>query len=86
MPGHDPGALPREFDVLENTYRWALAKAGSPAGIFWLCLISFAESSVFPLPPDVLLVPMVLRGATNGFVSPCSAPCRRSLAAYWDTR
>jgi membrane protein YqaA with SNARE-associated domain len=46
--------------VLEKTYRWALAKAGSPAGTFWLCLISFAESSFFPLPPDVLLVPMVL--------------------------
>ena len=60
MPGDDPGALACESDVLEKTYRWALAKAGSPAGTFWLCLISFAESSVFPLPPDVLLVPMVL--------------------------
>ena len=62
-PDTDPGALACEFDVLEKTYRWALAKAGSPAGTFWLCLISFAESSVFPLPPDVLLVPMVLATA-----------------------
>jgi membrane protein YqaA with SNARE-associated domain len=46
--------------VLEKSYRWALAKAGSPAGAIWLSVISFAESSFFPLPPDVLLVPMVL--------------------------
>jgi len=46
--------------LLEKTYRWALAKAGSPAGAIWLSVISFAESSFFPLPPDVLLVPMVL--------------------------
>jgi membrane protein YqaA with SNARE-associated domain len=26
----------------------------------WLAVVSFAESSVFPIPPDVMLIPMVL--------------------------
>lgn len=32
--------------------------AGSPHAAWWLAAISFAESSFFPLPPDLLLIPM----------------------------
>ena len=38
----------------------SLALAASPHAPWWLAAISFAESSFFPIPPDVLLVPMVL--------------------------
>ena len=30
------------------------------AALWWLAAVSFVESSVFPIPPDVMLVPMVL--------------------------
>jgi membrane protein YqaA with SNARE-associated domain len=46
--------------MIEKSYRWALAKAGSPSGNYWLGAVSFMESSFFPIPPDILLVPMVL--------------------------
>jgi len=46
--------------MLERMYRWTLARAGMPSATLWLGTISFAESSFFPLPPDLLLVPMVL--------------------------
>ncbi len=36
------------------------------AGI-WLALVSFAESSFFPIPPDVMLVPMVLANRHKAF-------------------
>jgi membrane protein YqaA with SNARE-associated domain len=46
--------------MLRNLYLRTLALAASPRAPWWLAAISFAESSVFPIPPDVLLVPMAL--------------------------
>jgi membrane protein YqaA with SNARE-associated domain len=46
--------------MLRKTYDWMMAQAHSrhaPRALFW---VSFIESSVFPIPPDVMLVPMVL--------------------------
>ena len=37
-----------------------LALSASPQAPWWLAAVSFAESSFFPIPPDVLLIPMVL--------------------------
>ena len=37
-----------------------MAQAAAPYALWMLGLIAFAESSVFPIPPDVLLIPMVL--------------------------
>ena len=33
----------------------------------WLAAISFAESSFFPIPPDVMLVPMILANRQHAF-------------------
>ena len=41
-------------------YEKVLDLAGSPKAPVWLAVIAFAESSVFPIPPDVVLAPMVL--------------------------
>ncbi len=46
--------------MLRNLYHRVLALAGSRRAGLWLALVSFAESSFFPIPPDALLVPMVL--------------------------
>lgn len=46
--------------MLRQLYQRVLALAGSRRAGLWLALISFAESSFFPIPPDALLVPMVL--------------------------
>ncbi|GEO81302.1 YqaA family protein [Pararhodospirillum oryzae] len=46
--------------MLERTYRWILAKSDSRGAPWWLGAVAFAESSVFPLPPDILLIPMIL--------------------------
>ena len=46
--------------MLRRLYDWAMGLAESrhaPAGLF---AVSFAESSFFPIPPDVMLAPMVL--------------------------
>ena len=41
-------------------YDWTLRLAGHRHAIRWMAVISFCESSFFPIPPDVMVVPMVL--------------------------
>ena len=46
--------------MLRRLYDWTLAKAAHPLAERWLALVSFVESSVFPIPPDIMLIPMCL--------------------------
>ena len=46
--------------MLQRLYDRTLALAGHRHATPGLALVSFAESSVFPIPPDVLLIPMIL--------------------------
>ena len=43
---------------MRKLYDWVLRIAASPRAVLGLFLLSFAESSCFPIPPDVMLVPM----------------------------
>ncbi len=47
--------------MLRPLINWMLDKAGSQHAAKVLAVISFAEASFFPIPPDVMLAPMVLR-------------------------
>jgi membrane protein YqaA with SNARE-associated domain len=46
--------------VFAKLYERALDWSRHPRAVWYLGAVSFAESSFFPIPPDVLLVPMVL--------------------------
>ncbi len=46
--------------MLRRFYDRVLALSADRRAPVWLALISFAESSFFPVPPDALLVPMAL--------------------------
>jgi membrane protein YqaA with SNARE-associated domain len=46
--------------MFKGLYRWTLSLAESPRATWALGAIAFAESSFFPIPPDVILVPMSL--------------------------
>ena len=46
--------------MLRNLYDRVLALSASRRAPVWLALVAFAESSFFPIPPDALLIPMVL--------------------------
>lgn len=47
--------------MLRRLYDWTMNLAGHRHAAWALGGVSFVESSVFPIPPDVLLIPMVLR-------------------------
>jgi membrane protein YqaA with SNARE-associated domain len=46
--------------VLRRLYDWTLNLAATPHALWALALVAFVESSIFPIPPDVMLIPMVL--------------------------
>jgi len=46
--------------MLRRLYDWTLSLAQTPHALWALAIVSFLESSVFPIPPHALLVPMVL--------------------------
>jgi membrane protein YqaA with SNARE-associated domain len=46
--------------MLRRLYDWCIAAADKPRALWIVALISFAESSFFPVPPDVMLIPMSL--------------------------
>ena len=46
--------------MFRRLYDWTLSLSASPRAPYALGAISFAESSFFPIPPDVVLLPMSL--------------------------
>ena len=49
-------------------YDWALAAAHKPHALWMMGAVSFAESSFFPVPPDVMLIPMALAEPRRAYV------------------
>lgn len=54
--------------MLRRLYDWTLSWAAHPNAIWVLAFVSFIESSVFPIPPDVMLIPMVLAAPHRAFL------------------
>ena len=46
--------------MLRALYDWTMAQATHPRALWILAFVAFVESSVFPIPPDVLMIPMIL--------------------------
>ncbi|MGJ8537883.1 MAG: YqaA family protein [Parasphingopyxis sp.] len=53
--------------MLKRLYEWTLQKAGHRHAERWLGAISFMESSFFPIPPDIMLIPMCLAKPERAF-------------------
>ncbi|GHC69053.1 YqaA family protein [Limoniibacter endophyticus] len=46
--------------MIRALYDWTMRLAAKPKATYALGAVSFAESSFFPIPPDALLIPMIL--------------------------
>ena len=46
--------------MLKDLYKKSLKLAAHKSSKFFLAIISFAESSFFPIPPDIMIIPMVI--------------------------
>ena len=54
--------------MLDRLYTRLLALSQHPKALLVLALVAFAESSVFPIPPDVLILPMVLAAPSRAWI------------------
>src|SRR5690349_1150214 len=50
----------KQTPMLKKLYEWTLSLAARKGAEWWLAVISFLESSLFPVPAEVLMVPMGL--------------------------
>lgn len=46
--------------MLKSLYDWTMGLAAHKHAIWALAFIAFIEASVFPIPPDVLMIPLIL--------------------------
>ena len=46
--------------MFKNLYKKCLDLAGHKSSKYYLAIVSFVESSFFPIPPDVMVIPMVI--------------------------
>ena len=53
--------------MLKRSYDWVMHWAQTPYGVPALFILSFAESSFFPVPPDVLLIALALSIPSKAF-------------------
>jgi membrane protein YqaA with SNARE-associated domain len=65
---HEPApAAPPRRHLLRRLYDWTIQWADRPGGAWALFLIAVIESSVFPIPPDVLLIALCVGAPRKAF-------------------
>ena len=65
--------------MLRRIYDWLMGLAGHRHAPWWLGVVSFVESSVFPIPPDAMLVPMTLAKPAHAWRYATVATCSSVL-------
>jgi membrane protein YqaA with SNARE-associated domain len=53
--------------MFKRLYQWTLKQAESRHAVRAMAVVSFAESSFFPIPPDIILAPMALARPERAF-------------------
>jgi len=56
------------MNQIKKIYDWVLGLADKPNGNISLSVLSFSEASFFPIPPDVLLIPLCLGNRRKAFL------------------
>ena len=59
--------MQKKPNLLRRVYDWMLSLAERKLSGLWLGIISFAEASFFPIPPDILLIPLCLGSLKKAF-------------------
>ena len=54
--------------VFRNLYDWTLKQSSKKNAKWFLAFISFIESSFFPIPPDIILIPMIIAKRSKAFI------------------
>lgn len=54
--------------MLRRLYNWTLSLAESQHALWALAIVAFMESSFFPIPPDLLMIPMIIAAPRRAFL------------------
>ncbi|MGB1236138.1 MAG: YqaA family protein [Planktomarina sp.] len=54
--------------MIRSLYNWTMSMADHRYALAVLFIVSFAESSVFPIPPDILMIPMIIARPSRAFL------------------
>ncbi|GFE66629.1 YqaA family protein [Litoreibacter roseus] len=54
--------------MIKRLYDWTMSLSAHPNALWALALVSFVESSFFPIPPDLLMIPMILARPDRAFL------------------
>ena len=54
--------------MLQRLYDWTISLAESKHALWALAFVAFVESSVFPIPPDILMIPMIIATPKRAFL------------------
>ena len=54
--------------MIKRLYDWTMGLANTPHALWALAVVAFLESSIFPIPPDVLMIPMIIARPSRAFV------------------
>jgi len=54
--------------MIRALYDWTISLAEHPRAMWALALVAFIESSVFPIPPDLLMIPMIIARPSKAFL------------------
>ena len=53
--------------MIRSLYDWTLSLSAHPKALWALAFVAFIESSVFPIPPHVLIIPMVIAAPSRAW-------------------
>ncbi len=62
-----PVVITPRWAIHRRMYDWVIGLADRRHALWWLGILSFAEASFFPIPPDVLLIPLVMGARAKAF-------------------
>lgn len=54
--------------MIQRLYDWTLGLAEHRHALWVLAFVSFLESSMFPIPPDIIMIPMIIARPSRAFV------------------
>lgn len=53
--------------MIKRLYDWTISLANHPQALWALAFVAFIESSVFPIPPDILMIPLIIARPREAF-------------------
>ena len=54
--------------MIQRLYDWTLSLAQHRHALWALAIVSFVESSFFPIPPDIIMIPMIIAQPSRAFL------------------